>query len=168
MNEPEKFDLVIIGRGAAAFSAAIKASELSNGEMTIAMVGTGPIGGTCVNVGCVPSKYLLEASHSVFKPAHPRMPGLHETQVKYDFSEIMEGLRSYVNHARDSKYVKVIENYSNVKLFTGLGSFLDKKTVVITGPDGKEAGKVSGPNILIATVGLVRTGPTSGMILNWP
>ena len=151
MNEPEKFDLVIIGRGAAAFSAAIKASELSNGEMTIAMVGTGPIGGTCVNVGCVPSKYLLEASHSVFKPAHPRMPGLHETQVKYDFSEIMEGLRSYVNHARDSKYVKVIENYSNVKLFTGLGSFLDKKTVVITGPDGKEAGKVSGSNILIAT-----------------
>ena len=119
--------------------------------MTIAMVGTGPIGGTCVNVGCVPSKYLLAASHSVFKPAHPRMPGLHESQVKYDFSEIMGGLRLYVNHARDSKYVKVIENYSNVKLFTGLGSFLDKKTVVIKGLDAKEGGKVSGSNILIAT-----------------
>ncbi|MEM4778829.1 MAG: FAD-dependent oxidoreductase, partial [Thermoplasmatales archaeon] len=75
MNELEKFDLVILGRGAAAFSAAIKASELSKGEMTIAMIGTGPLGGTCVNVGCVPSKYLLEASHFVFQSLHPRIPG---------------------------------------------------------------------------------------------
>ncbi|MGC8562713.1 MAG: FAD-dependent oxidoreductase, partial [Thermoplasmata archaeon] len=151
MSELQKFDLVILGRGAAAFSAAIKASELSNGEMTIAMIGTGPLGGTCVNVGCVPSKYLLEASHSVFKPAHPKMAGIHETAVKYDFSEIMDGLRSYVNQARDNKYVKVIENYSNVKLFPGLGRFLDRKTVIIIDPEGKEFSKVSGSNILIAT-----------------
>ena len=57
------FDLVILGWGAAAFSASIKASELTSGGAAIAMVGRGPIGGTCVNVGCVPSKYLLEASH---------------------------------------------------------------------------------------------------------
>jgi mercuric reductase len=147
----QKFDLLILGRGAAAFSATIKASEMSNGQMSIAMIGVGPLGGTCVNVGCVPSKYLLEASHSVFKPEHPTMAGIHTTQVKYDFSEVMNGLRSYVAQARDSKYVKVIENYSNVKLFTGFGKFVDKKTIKLYDPEGNEIAMVSGSNILIAT-----------------
>ena len=151
VNDIQNFDLVILGRGAAAFSAAIKASELSNGEMTIAMIGTGPLGGTCVNVGCVPSKYLLEASHSVFNPGHPRMPGIYETQVRHDFSEIMGGLRSYVSHAREAKYAQVIENYKNVSLFTGWGRFVDKKTVEINESDGKKVEVISGSNILIAT-----------------
>jgi mercuric reductase len=150
-SDVQKFDLVILGRGAAAFSAAIKASELSNGEMTVAMIGTGPLGGTCVNVGCVPSKYLLEASHSVFRPEHPMMAGIHATPVKHDFSEVMEGLRSYVAHARDSKYVQVIENYSNVNLFDGLGKFVDKKTVMVSDSEGNDIALVSGSNILIAT-----------------
>lgn len=62
----QQYDIAIIGRGAGAFSSASKASELSEGKAKIAMVGTGPIGGTCVNVGCVPSKYLLESSHRHF------------------------------------------------------------------------------------------------------
>lgn len=150
-SEVQKFDLVILGRGAAAFSAAIKASELSNGEMTIAMIGTGLLGGTCVNVGCVPSKYLLEASHSVFRPKHPTMAGIQTTSVKFDFSEVMNGLRSYVANARDSKYVQVIENYGIVKLFTGLGRFVDKKTIMISDSEGNEVTAVSGSNILVAT-----------------
>ena len=126
-NEILNFDLIILGKGAAAFSAAIKASEMSNGEMRIAMIGMGPLGGTCVNVGCVPSKYLLEASHAIFKPERPKMAGIFETTVKHDFSKIMMGLRDYVNHARDVKYAAVIENYKNVKVFDGLGKFVDKK-----------------------------------------
>ena len=150
-SEIQKFDLVILGRGAASFSAAIKASELSNGEMTIAMKGTGSLGGTCVNVGCVPSKYLLEASHSVFRPNHPRMSGIYPTQVKHNFSEVMGGLRSYVTHARDTKYAQVIENYSNVKLLNGLGRFVDRKIIVVWDSDGNEISMVTGSNIFIAT-----------------
>lgn len=150
-SNTEKFDLVILGRGAASFSAAIKASELSSGQMSIAMIGTGPLGGTCVNVGCVPSKYLLEASHAVFNPAHPRMAGIHETHVKHDFSEIMDGLRAYVGQARDMKYVQVIENYKNVTVIDGLGRFIDRKTVAIDNESGHEILRVSGSNILIAT-----------------
>ncbi|MEM1995789.1 MAG: mercury(II) reductase [Thermoplasmatales archaeon] len=151
MNELEKFDLVILGRGAAAFSAAIKASELSKGEMTIAMIGTGPLGGTCVNVGCVPSKYLLEASHFVFQSLHPRIPGIYGAKVKFDFSDVMNGLRAYVNKTRDDKYVKVLEYYSNVKVFTGFGKFIDKRTVSITDQNGKEVARVYGSNIIVAT-----------------
>ena len=157
-SEIQKFDLIILGKGAAAFSAAIKASEISNGEMKIAMIGLGPLGGTCVNVGCVPSKYLLEASHAVYRPEHPRMAGVFETPVKHDFSKIMKGLRDYVNHARDVKYASVIENYQNVKLFKGLGKFVDRKTIMITDGDGNELSRISGSNILIAT-GSTPTSP---------
>jgi len=142
---------VILGRGAAAFSAAIKASELSKGEMSIAMIGTGHLGGTCVNVGCVPSKYLLEASHRVFMPEHPRMEGIYETEVRHDFSAIMGGLRSYVEHARESKYAEVIKNYGNVKLYDGLARFVDRKTLEVKDSSGRNMSSLSGSNILIAT-----------------
>ena len=150
-NDTERFDLIILGRGAAAFSAAIKASELSSGGMKIAMVGVGPLGGTCVNVGCVPSKYLLEAANAVFRPRHPKVPGIEPASVKFDFSELMKNLRSYVSHARDTKYVRVLENYGNVKLFTGLGRFIGKKTVMVSDSEGNRKVVLSASNILIAT-----------------
>lgn len=61
----QNYDLIIIGGGAGAFAAAIRANGL--GAKTL-MVNKGlPIGGTCVNVGCVPSKYLLSVGELVFK-----------------------------------------------------------------------------------------------------
>ena len=150
-GEVKQFDLVILGNGAAAFSAAIKASDLSSGEMKIAMIGYGLLGGTCVNVGCVPSKYLLEASHRVFRPEHPKMEGIYETHVNHSFEEIMKGLRSYVDHARDAKYERVIKEYSNVTLFNGRGKFFEKKTILITDTERGSSELISGSNILIAT-----------------
>ncbi len=63
----------------------------------------------------------------------------------------MKGLRYYVDHARNAKYAKVIESYSNVTIFDGLGKFIDRKTVEINDPKGNKIGMVSGSNILIAT-----------------
>ncbi len=161
--DPENFDLVIIGRGAAAFSAAIKASELSGGEMTIAMVGYGPLGGTCVNVGCVPSKYLLEASHRVHNPLHPRMRGIYGTEVRHSFSEVMEGLRQYVKNARETKYSKVIENYDNVTVFEGRARFTGKRTVEVVDIDGNSIGALKGANVLIATGSHPSEPPVEGL-----
>ena len=60
----EKLDLIIIGGGAAAFAAATKASDLGAKAL---MVNSGlPVGGTCVNVGCVPSKHLLTVSDELY------------------------------------------------------------------------------------------------------
>lgn len=61
-----KYDFVIIGYGAAGFAAAIKASEITEEKAKIALIGKGNIGGTCVNVGCIPLNYFLEISHSYF------------------------------------------------------------------------------------------------------
>ena len=142
---------MILGKGAAAFSAAIKASEISSNQMSIVMIGDGPLGGTCVNVGCVPSKYLLEASHEVFNPSRPKMAGIYETHVAHDFSQIMRGLRQYVEHAREMKYEKVIKNYSNVTLFQGKGKFVQGKTIAVEDGSGHKIGLLAGLNILIAT-----------------
>ncbi len=61
----KNYNLIIFGNGAAAFAATIKATELTQGKASILMVGKGPLGGTCINVGCIP-KYLLELSTRYF------------------------------------------------------------------------------------------------------
>ncbi len=67
------FDLVILGSGSAAFAAALKASDH---DAKIAMVERGTIGGTCVNVGCVPSKNLLRAGELTYYDSNREFPGI--------------------------------------------------------------------------------------------
>ena len=68
------FDLVIIGGGAAGFAAATKANDLG---LSVVVINDGlPIGGTCVNVGCVPSKHLLHLAELAHRPRHPGWPAV--------------------------------------------------------------------------------------------
>jgi mercuric reductase len=152
----KKFDLVIIGRGAAAFSAAIKASELSRGKASVAMVGVGALGGTCVNVGCVPSKYLLEASFRYYNQS--AFPGVDVKSAQLDFSKLMEGLRSFVAKAREEKYVKVIQNYPNVELIEGKARFSSNGSVLV---DGKN--EIQGKNVIIAVGSRPSAPPIEGL-----
>jgi len=142
----EYYDLVIIGWGAAGFSAAIRASEITSGKARIAIIGTGQIGGTCVNVGCVPSKYLIEASQRIYEPSNPKMRGILPVKVSYDFHEIMAGLREHVTNLRKSKYIDVLASYPNVTLYEGIARFIDEKKVQVANDM-----VVSGRNIIIAT-----------------
>lgn len=140
-----EYDLVIIGWGAAGFSAAIRASEISNGEMSIALIGKGKLGGTCVNVGCVPSKFLIERSAKVYQEKTTADSLLE----KQKFRDTMNDLRNMVNDARKLKYEDVINNYHNVHLFYGEASFKNDKVVTILSDDGSV--EVKGINFLIAT-----------------
>lgn len=147
MTRVGDYDLVIIGRGAAAFAAAIRASEITSGQASIAMVGKGPLGGTCVNVGCVPSKYLIEAAGDVHRTSHPRYPGLEAMRPEVDFSRLMASLREAVASERTSKYEDVIAAYDNVRLIEGTASFAGKDEVIV-----RESGlRLKGYNFLIAT-----------------
>ena len=143
------YDLIIIGKGAAAFSAAVKASEITYGEARIAMIGYGPLGGTCVNVGCVPSKYLIEAAQRVYEPSRPKLPGIEPSRVSFSFSEIMRGLRGFVERSRRSKYEDVLASYPNITVIDGAARFLDGKKVQVSKQDSTEV--VSGTSIIIAT-----------------
>ncbi|HLH86176.1 MAG TPA: mercury(II) reductase [Thermoplasmataceae archaeon] len=146
----EQYDIVILGRGAASFSAAIKASELTGGEARIAMIGFGPIGGTCVNVGCVPSKYLLEASHRVFDPGIPRIKGISGQKIDFNFAAVMKGLRDFVKSAREGKYEGVIKSYSNVTVFEGKGRFVSEDTIEVVNNEGRMSAKLKGSSIIVA------------------
>jgi len=157
----KKYDLVIIGKGAAAFAACIKASELSNGKISILMVGKGKIGGTCVNVGCIPSKYLLELSHHYFYPLYHKLPGIRFEPPKLDFSEVMREVRKMVERLRKEKYEKVISNYPNVELLEGTAQFLSPEEVLIKS-DGKEF-NVKANNYLIATGSKPSIPPIDGL-----
>ncbi|MGC8970311.1 MAG: mercury(II) reductase [Conexivisphaera sp.] len=146
----DEYDLVILGWGAAAFSAAIRASELTSGQASIAMIGRGPLGGTCVNVGCVPSKYLIDASAEVHRPTRPRYPGIGPAGPSVDFAALMRSLRESVREERKLKYEDVVAGYGNVELVEGTAAFSDDRTVLVRTSGGGTL-RVRGYNFLIAT-----------------
>jgi mercuric reductase len=126
-----KFDLIIIGGGAAAFASAIKANEL--GAKTV-MINDGlPLGGTCVNVGCVPSKTLLHAGEVLHTAKHHGIPGLDLGVNNFDFRKIISDELALVERLRKEKYSKVLKELRNVTFKEGRASFLSKDEVSVNG-----------------------------------
>ena len=125
------FDLIIIGGGSAAFAAAIKASEL---EKKVLMINEGlPIGGTCVNVGCVPSKTLIRTAEAFHHANHPNFSGIKPGDNKIDFKEVINQKRELVSDLRQKKYVDVISDDENVKVLKGRAKLTGKNTVEVNG-----------------------------------
>src|SRR6267378_5449113 len=80
------FDLVIIGSGSAAFAAALKAAEQ---DSKVAVLEKGTIGGTCVNVGCVPSKNLLRAGELRYYDTNRDFPGIRPGRTILEFRKLV-------------------------------------------------------------------------------
>lgn len=129
----KNYDLIIIGNGAAAFAASIKASELSENNFNILMVGSGKIGGTCVNVGCVPSKFLLEASNKFYYSRKQKYAGIEIKEAKLDFKKVMEDLRSFVAELRKKKYIDILKEYPNIEYIEGKAKFKSEKEIEVDG-----------------------------------
>lgn len=126
----DKYDLAIIGGGAAAFSAAIKAE--AHGVRT-AMIEMHTLGGTCVNVGCVPSKNLLgvaEILHSLKQTCNSFISPGNEN---FDFTEVIRNKDQLVRSLRDSKYNDVLSMFENVHFIEGRASFVSNKVVKVNG-----------------------------------
>lgn len=139
------FEFIIIGGGAAGFAAATKANEL--GAKT-AMVNSGlPLGGTCANVGCVPSKYLLNLAKT-----------LHERGAKAtDLSAITDGMNSLIERYRVKKYDEVLRDFENVTSYEGRGRFISGGELEVNGQI------ISGEKFLIATGSSTRIIPFEGI-----
>ncbi len=120
---------LILGGGAAAFSAATKANDL--GVRTV-MVNAGlPLGGTCVNVGCVPSKHLLQAAAGVHAARAPRAPGLTVGDVQLDYAATKAARDAVVERLRGSNYRDVLDALEHVTLVEGRGRFIDPHTIEV-------------------------------------
>lgn len=142
-NLTDKYDLIIIGGGSAAFAAAIKAREL---EKKVLMINDGlPIGGTCVNVGCVPSKTLIRTAEQFHIANHPNFAGIIPSHNKINFKEVIRQKTELVSELRQGKYIDVLKDDPNVTILKSFAKIIDSKTVEA---DNK---KFTAENILIAT-----------------
>jgi len=127
-----EFDLIILGGGAAAFAASTKASEL--GAKTL-MINDGlPIGGTCVNVGCVPSKHLLEVGKEIFYPQRPRFEAVAAAKNGFDFVRAMREKNQLVEMLRQANYLDVLEHQKqHVTFIKGRAEFILENEVTANG-----------------------------------
>jgi len=153
-SETTKFDLIIIGGGAAGFAAAIKADEL--GAKTLIVNSGLPMGGTCVNVGCVPTKFLLEVTGDYYKANHIKFASL-SSSAKIDFSKVMEEKNELVNSLRKSNYQDVLENLPNITYREGKVKFISENEIELDGD------KLFASKFIIATGSSPKIIPIEGL-----
>ena len=109
-------ELVIIGGGSAGFAAAIKAWEL--GARVIIIEGS-TIGGTCVNVGCVPTKTLIRAAQAYYQSFHHNFDGMRANPESVDFKRIIKQKDELVSTLRKEKYENVLSSYRGMRYIEG-------------------------------------------------
>ena len=122
-------DLLVLGSGAAAFAAAIRAREAGR---SVALVEARTLGGTCVNVGCVPSKALLRAGEAAWQAGHHPYAGVATSDPAVDLAELVRGKDQLVAAMRQAKYADLADEYG-FQLLTGQASFVDPDTVEVAG-----------------------------------
>jgi len=115
------YDLAVIGAGSAGFSAAITAAEQG---ASVALIGKGTIGGTCVNVGCVPSKTLLRAAEDVHNGnAAARFQGVEGNVDIADWAALVAQKDGLVDAMRKAKYEDLLGEYTNIDYREGWAKF---------------------------------------------
>lgn len=129
-GEGSDYDLIVIGGGSAGFGAVIKGAELG---YNVALVEAGTIGGTCVNVGCVPSKTLIRAMETYHEAGRGRFRGVHTTSGDLNWPQVIAYKDDLVVEMRQSKYVDVLAAYPEVTYIQGNARLTGKNSVEIDG-----------------------------------
>ncbi len=129
-NTEIKTSVMVIGAGSAGFSAAITAAEAG---AVVTLVGGGIIGGTCVNVGCVPSKTMIRAVEALYQAPHAaRFNGITSTAKVLDWQAVVAHKQQLVEELRQAKYIAVLPAYPDVHYLEGLAQ-LAKDGVKVDG-----------------------------------
>jgi mercuric reductase len=125
-----EFDLMVIGGGSAAFAAAIKAAELGS---KVAIIESGTIGGTCVNIGCVPSKTLIRAAELCHKRSYHNFEGLGACAPPEDWQAVIRQKDDLVAELRRDKYINVAKAYPNISIIKGTAKLVGRKSLTVDG-----------------------------------
>jgi len=136
----KEFDVIIIGSGA---GMNVGANALAKG-LQVAVVDHGPMGGTCLNNGCIPSKVLLYPAEVIRRMQDAASIGLEAKVSKVDFGLIMKRMRTFVDEGRE-EIEHGISHTENIMWYKGTGEFVDDHTVKV----GNEVFKA--PKIIIAS-----------------
>jgi dihydrolipoamide dehydrogenase len=141
------YDITIIGSGPGGYVAAIRCAQLGMKTAIIEKYNT--LGGTCLNVGCIPSKALLDSSEHYHNAVHNFSEhGIDITGAKANILQMVKRKNDVVSQT--SAGVKFLMDKNKVDVIYGIGSFIDKNTVKVTGKDGVET-VITSKNIIIAT-----------------
>ncbi|MCD8409690.1 dihydrolipoyl dehydrogenase [Tenacibaculum finnmarkense] len=142
-----KYDLIVIGSGPGGYIAAIRAAQLGSKVAIIEKYST--LGGTCLNVGCIPSKALLDSSHHYYDAVHHfDAHGITVEKPSFDFTKMVERKANIVETTTGG--IKYLMDKNQITVHEGLGSFEDATHVKVTKNDGTSE-VIEGTNIIIAT-----------------
>jgi len=142
----EQFDLVVIGSGPGGYIAAIRAAQLKQKVAIIEKYNV--LGGTCLNVGCIPSKAWLDSSERYHETMHSHaLHGIEVGNVKLDVKKMSDRVAKVVEGITGG--VAFLMKKNKITVFHGHGSFKDKNTILVKGEKGDQ--EISAKNVIIAT-----------------
>ncbi|PRT54576.1 Dihydrolipoyl dehydrogenase, mitochondrial [Wickerhamiella sorbophila] len=144
----QDLDVVVIGAGPGGYVAAIKAAQL--GLKTACIDKRGPPGGTCLNVGCIPSKALLNNSHIYHTiKEDTKNRGIEVSDAKINFGQFMKSKEDAVNGLTGG--VRMLFKKNKVDYYEGSGSFVNENTIEVDMNDGSDKVTLNAKNVIIAT-----------------
>ena len=152
----EKFDLVVIGGGNGGYIPAIRASQLGMSVALIEKREGGHLGGTCLNVGCIPTKALLQSAAILHDARNGEEFGVMVGDVEFDFSQAAKRRDQVVGQLR--KGVQGLMKKNKITVYNGVGSFIEPKKIKVEGNDG-ETEELEANFVLISTGSAVSTLP---------
>ena len=151
--------VAIIGSGGGAFAAAIRAAEEG---ARVTMIEAGTIGGTCVNVGCVPSKITLRAAELHHRRAHHPFDGIPRDTGTVDRTALLAQMRGRVEELRESKYEGILGDEPAIDFLAGWARFEDARTLIVEEPSGVVQ-RLQPDRILITTGASPAVPPIDGL-----
>jgi dihydrolipoamide dehydrogenase len=142
-----QYNVTVIGSGPGGYVAAIRAAQLGFKTAIIEKYDT--LGGTCLNVGCIPSKALLDSSEHFHNAAHTfKEHGIDINEPKVNIAQMIKRKSGVVKANVDG--IAFLMKKNKIEVHTGVGSFIDKNTIKITSKDGKET-TITTEKVIIAT-----------------
>ena len=155
-----RLSIAVIGSGGAAMAAALKAAE--NGAQ-VTLIERGVIGGTCVNVGCVPSKIFIRAAHIAhLRRESPFDAGITATPPAIDRERLLAQQQARVDELRHAKYEDILAGNPAITVLKGEARFKDGNTLIVRLAEGAER-EVSFDRCLIATGASPAIPPIAGL-----
>src|SRR5216684_242798 len=125
----QDYDLVVIGSGSAAFGAAIRATDAG---ARVALMESNVVGGTCVNVGCIPSKAMLAPAEQLYRAGHHPFTGIEHVTPAFDLGQLVDSKAALVDELRQEKYLDLAGSYG-FTIRKGLAEFVDAETIEFGG-----------------------------------
>jgi len=139
--------VAIVGTGSGAFAAAIKAVE--QGAQVTIIESADIIGGTCVNIGCVPSKIMIRGAHIAHIQGQHNFAGVPFNKPAIDRKAMVRQQQEWVENLRHAKYESILESNPGINLLRGKAHFKDVSTLIVRKNDGSEK-EIKADRILLA------------------